>query len=129
MLAIAALLAGRFYGLTWLDPAMGIAGAILIGHWSIGLMRDAGAVLIDAVPDPTLAGRIRDRLEIGGDRVADLHLWRLGPGHTGVVVTLVSDQPREPDRYKRRLGGLPGLSHVTIEVQRCPHHDEPGLAA
>jgi cation diffusion facilitator family transporter len=128
VLAIAALLAGRYYGLNWMDPVMGIAGAILIAHWSIGLMRDAGAVLTDAVPDPNLAARIRERLEIGDDRVADLHLWRLGPGHTAVVITLVSDRPLEPDRYKRRLGGLPGLSHVTIEVQRCPHGDEPGLA-
>ena len=129
VLAICALLAGRFYGLNWMDPLMGIAGAILIAHWSIGLMRDAGAVLTDAVPDLNLATRIRERLEIGDDRIADLHLWRLGPGHTGVVVTLVSDRPLEPDRYKRRLGGLPGLSHVTIEVQRCPHSDEPGIAA
>jgi cation diffusion facilitator family transporter len=119
--AIAALLIGRFYGLVWLDPVMGIAGAILIGHWSIGLMRDSGAILIDAVPDAKLASRIRTRLEVDGDRVADLHLWRLGPGHAAVVVTLVSDRPREPDHYKRRLRGLSSLSHVTVEVQRCPH--------
>jgi cation diffusion facilitator family transporter len=127
VLAIAALIAGRFYGLIWLDPIMGIAGAILIGHWSIGLMRDAGAVLTDAVPDPHLAGRIRQNLEIGDDRVADLHLWRIGPGHTAVMVTVVSDEPREPDHYKQRLSGLPSLSHVTVEVQRCPHSH--GLAA
>ena len=123
VLAIAALLAGRLFGLAWLDPVIGIAGAVLIGHWSIGLLRDSGAVLVDAVPDSKLAGRIHERLEIGDDRIADLHLWRLGPGHTAVVITLVSDQPREPDHYKQRLRGLPGLSHVTVEVQRCPHGD------
>jgi cation diffusion facilitator family transporter len=129
VLAIAALLAGRLYGLVWLDPVMGLVGAILIGHWSIGLMRNAGAVLTDAVPDPHLAERIRERLEIGDDRLADLHLWRVGPGHSAVMVTIVSDQPQEPNHYKRRLRGLPSLSHVTVEVQRCPHGADHGLAA
>jgi cation diffusion facilitator family transporter len=129
VLAIAALLAGRYYGLNWLDPIMGIAGAILIGRWSINLMRASGAVLTDAVPDPRLARSIREKLEVGEDRVADLHLWRLGPGHTAVVVTVVSDEPQEPERYKERLHGLPSLSHVTVEVQRCPHGKDPGLAA
>src|SRR4051794_7634814 len=113
VLAIAALLAGRYYGLNWLDPVMGIAGALLIGRWSINLMRASGAVLTDAVPDPHLAGAVRERLEVGDDRVADLHLWRLGPGHTAVVVTIVSDAPQEPEHYKQRLHGLPSLSHVT----------------
>ena len=129
VLAIAALLAGRYYGLNWLDPVMGIVGALLIGRWSIKLMRNAGAVLTDAVPDQGLADSIRRRLEIGDDKVADLHLWRLGPGHTAVVVTIVSDQPQEPQHYKERLAGLPSLSHVTVEVQRCPHGRGPGLAA
>jgi cation diffusion facilitator family transporter len=129
VLAIAALLAGRYYGMNWLDPIMGVAGALLIGRWSINLMRASGAVLTDAVPDPQLARRVREKLEVGDDRVADLHLWRLGPGHTAVVVTIVSDTPQEPERYKERLHGLPSLSHVTVEVQVCPHHHETGLAA
>jgi cation diffusion facilitator family transporter len=131
VLAIAALLAGRYYGLNWLDPIMGIAGAILIGRWSINLMRASGAVLIDAVPNAQLAKSVREKLEVGDDRVADLHLWRLGPGHTAVVVTIVSDEPQEPEHYKERLHGLPSLSHVTVEVQRCPHAHgkETGLAA
>jgi cation diffusion facilitator family transporter len=129
VLAIVALLAGRYYGLNWLDPVMGVAGAILIGRWSINLMRDSGAVLTDAVPDPQLARRVREKLEVGDDRVADLHLWRLGPGHTAVVVTMVSDTPQEPEHYKQRLHGLPSLSHVTIEVQRCPHGKETGFVA
>jgi cation diffusion facilitator family transporter len=128
VLAIAALLAGRYFGLNWLDPVMGIAGAVLIGHWAIGLMRDAGAVLTDSVPDPHLADRIRERLEVGADRLADLHLWRLGPGHSAVVLTIVSDRPREPDHYKRLLRGVSSLSHVTVEVQRCPDGSH-GIAA
>jgi len=122
VLAIVALGCGLWLGWSWLDPVMGIAGALLIGRWSINLMRDAGAVLTDAVPDKNLATSIRERLEVGDDRVADLHLWRLGPGHTAVVATIVSDAPQEPQHYKERLVGLPSLSHVTVEVQRCPHH-------
>jgi cation diffusion facilitator family transporter len=131
VLAITALLSGRYLGLTWLDPLMGIAGAVLIGQWSVGLMRASGAVLTDAIPDPHVAESIRERLEVGDDRIADLHLWRVGPGHTAVVIAIVSDEPREPDHYKQRLRDLTGLSHVTVEVQRCPHGHgvEPDLAA
>lgn len=122
VLAIAALLGGRFYGWTWLDAAIGILGAIIILRWSYGLIVSAGKTLLDIVPDDDLAERIRDRLEITGDKLADLHLWRLGPGHAGVIASIVSDEPKEPDIYKRRLGGIRGLSHVTVEVHRCPHH-------
>lgn len=122
VLAIVALLAGRFYGLTWMDPAMGLVGAVVIISWSISLVRTAGAVLLDLVPSQHLAATIRDRLEAGGDRVADLHLWRLGPGHTGVIAAIVSDDPQPPEAYKQRLAAIGGLSHVTVEVQRCPDH-------
>jgi len=127
VLAVAALLIGRFYGAVWLDPIMGLAGALLIAHWSFGLIRETGAVLTDAVPDPELAGRIRNAIEVEDDRIADLHLWRLGPGHTALMVTVVSDRPQVPDHYKARLRGLPGLSHVTVEVQPC-HHAEAAAA-
>lgn len=119
VLAIAALLAGRFYGWVWMDPVMGIVGALVIAHWSIGLLRSSGAVLLDAVADPQLAILIRERLEVGTDRVADLHLWRLGPGHAAVIATVVADDAQPPDQYKVRLDGIHGLSHVTIEVQPC----------
>ena len=119
VLAIIALLAGRFYGWVWMDPAIGIVGALVIAHWSIGLMRASGAVLLDVVPDAQLASEIRRRLETGSDRLADLHLWRLGPGHIGVIASVVSDAPQAPDAYKARLAGLRGLSHVTVEVHAC----------
>jgi cation diffusion facilitator family transporter len=93
VLAIVALTMGRFYGWVWMDPAMGIVGALVIAHWSLGLLRSSGAVLLDAVPDARLAAQIRKRMEIGNDRLADLHLWRLGPGHFGVVAAIVSDAP------------------------------------
>ena len=83
-------------------------------------MRSAGAILLDACPDPGLARKIAARIEQKGDRISDLHLWRVGPGHLAAIVSLVSDDPRSPRQYKRRLAGLPGLSHVTVEVERCP---------
>jgi cation diffusion facilitator family transporter len=121
VLAIVALLAGAWRGWTWLDPAMGLVGAVIIAVWSAGLIRSAGAVLLDMVPSQELAGIIRERLETDGDRVVDLHLWRLGPGHVGLIVSVVSDRPAAPAVYKDRLAGTAGLSHVTIEVQACPH--------
>jgi Co/Zn/Cd efflux system component len=81
-------------------------------------------VLLDVSPDPALPDKIVARLEKEGDRISDLHLWRLGPGHIGAIVSLVSDHPESPTSYKQRLADLPGLSHLTVEVQRCPDvHD------
>ncbi|HKY86346.1 MAG TPA: CDF family Co(II)/Ni(II) efflux transporter DmeF [Pseudorhodoplanes sp.] len=122
VLAIVALLAGRFQGWLWLDPVIGIVGALVIARWSFGLLRSAGAVLLDMVPDGDLVARLRKSLEIDGDRVADLHVWRLGPGHIGVIASIVSDHPGPPAVYKARLAGFAELSHVSIEVQPC----EPG---
>lgn len=125
VLAIAALLAGRFLGWMWMDPVMGIVGALVIAHWSLGLLRSAGAVLLDTVPDARLAADLRRRLEQGSDKVADFHLWRLGPGHMGVVASVVSDAPQAPEAYKTRLAGVGGLSHVTVEVHACRHEGVP----
>jgi Co/Zn/Cd efflux system component len=82
-------------------------------------VRAAGAVLLDIRPSAELVRSIRECLEHGSDRVADLHLWRVGPGHNAVVATIVSHEPQTPNFYKGRLTSLPGLSHVTIEVERC----------
>jgi cation diffusion facilitator family transporter len=122
VLAIVALLAARFYGWVWMDPAVGIIGAIVIASWSIGLIRSAGMTLLDMVPDASLASRVRQALEKGSDRVSDLHIWRVGPGHSSLVVSLVSDQPQDPATYKARLNGLGGLSHITVEVHTCKQH-------
>ncbi len=103
VLAIVALVAGRAYGWVWMDPLMGVVGAVVIARWSIGLMRDTGSVLLDAVPDDGLPASIRTRLEENGDRVADLHLWRVGPGHMAAIVSIVSDNPGSPASYKARL--------------------------
>jgi Co/Zn/Cd efflux system component len=102
-----------------MDPVMGVVGALVIAHWSFGLLRSSGAVLLDTVVDPTLVAKIKQRLEIGTERVTDLHVWRVGPGHTAVIAAVVSDRPEAPDRYKERLADIDGLSHATIEVHAC----------
>jgi cation diffusion facilitator family transporter len=128
VLAIAALLAARSYGWMWMDPVVGIVGAFVIASWSLSLLRSAGMTLLDMVPDTALSERVKSRLEQKGDRVSDLHLWRVGPGHHALVVSVVSDAPKDPQTYKARLGGLTGLSHVTVEVHPCRKH-EPQLEA
>ncbi|PSJ57942.1 CDF family Co(II)/Ni(II) efflux transporter DmeF [Pseudaminobacter soli (ex Li et al. 2025)] len=116
VLAILGLLAGWLYGWIWMDAVVGIIGAFVIASWSWSLLRSSGAVLLDARADDALAADVRRLLERDGDRVADLHLWRLGPGHIGLIVSIVSALPEEPESYKARLAGLSRLSHVTVEV-------------
>jgi cation diffusion facilitator family transporter len=120
VLAIAALLIAMAAQWVWADPLVGIIGSLVIASWAYGLIRDSGAVLLDVSADKNLEAVIRDRLETKGDRVTDLHLWQVGPGHRAAVISVISDNPLPPATYKRRLGGLRGLSHVTIEVETCP---------
>ena len=118
VLAIAALLAGQVYGWLWLDPAIGILGAVVIARWSWELMKEAGAVLVDYIPaDEGLPSEIASALEFEGDRITDLHIWQLGPGHHGAIIALRSAAPLSPDSYRARLAHITELSHVTVEVQ------------
>lgn len=119
VLAIMGLIAGRAYGWIWMDPLMGIVGSLVIARWSWRLIRGTGVVLLDAVPEGDLSVAVRTALEQDGDRVSDLHLWRIGPGHMALIVSLVSDRPRDPGSYKAKLAGLPPLAHITIEVHPC----------
>jgi cation diffusion facilitator family transporter len=121
MLAIAALVIAMLSGWIWTDPAVGLIGSAVILSWAITLIRDAGGVLLDVSFDKRLERNIRARLEHGEDRVTDLHVWQLGPGHCAAVISLVSDAPLQPASYKERLHDLQGLSHVTVEVERCMH--------
>jgi cation diffusion facilitator family transporter len=119
ILAVVGLVTARAWGWLWMDAVMGIIGALVIANWSWRLVRAAGAVLLDIQSNAAVASQIRRNLEIGFDRVADLHLWRVGPGHNAVVATVVSHQPQPPQTYKERLSAIPNLSHVTIEVEPC----------
>ncbi|WP_064706604.1 CDF family Co(II)/Ni(II) efflux transporter DmeF [Rhizobium bangladeshense] len=120
VLAIAALTLGSLNGWLWLDPIMGIVGGLVIANWSWGLMKSSGGVLLDVVPEgETLPGEIREAIETEEDRITDLHVWQVGPGHHAAIVAVVTSQPREPAFYKGRLSALEELSHVTVEVTRA----------
>lgn len=122
LLAIFALLAAKFFATTWLDPVMGIVGAALVTRWSLGLLRETSRVLLDAQLPADSTERLRAAIEAnGGDRVADLHLWSIGPGIQAAAIVVVSDAPGSPDHYRRLIP--PGLKvvHATIEVQPCRH--------
>jgi cation diffusion facilitator family transporter len=125
VLAIAALLIAMSWQWVWIDPLVGIIGSVVIAAWAYGLLRDSGAVLLDVNADTSMEKTIRQRLEVDGDRITDLHLWQIGPGHRAAVVSIVADRPLSPAAYKERLAGVPRLSHVTIEVEQCPHPFEP----
>lgn len=121
VLAIGALVVAMSSGWVWADPAVGLIGSVVIASWAFGLIKSSGAVLLDVRADEKLERIIRARMEAGDDRVTDLHLWQVGPGHYAVLLSVVSDTPKQPAIYKRRLAGLKGLSHVTVEVETCPH--------
>jgi cation diffusion facilitator family transporter len=118
VLVIIGLLLARAFGWLWMDPLAGIIGACVIASWSYGLIRDTGAILLDAVPDSGLAQALRTTIESDGSTLADLHLWRLGPGHLGAIVSVCPKEGRTADYYRARLARYPALSHLTIEIQR-----------
>jgi cation diffusion facilitator family transporter len=121
MLAIVALTAGLWAGWTWLDPVMGLVGAVVIAVWAWGLMRDSARVLLDREMDSPLVGRVRAALESDGDaQVADLHVWRVGRDRYACIACVVADAPLAPDVYRARLTALPTIAHATIEVNECP---------
>jgi cation diffusion facilitator family transporter len=119
LLVIVGLLLGRFFGWIWMDPVAGMCGAIVIAAWSYGLVRDTGAILLDMNPDQGMAERMRAVIEVDGDELTDLHLWRLGPGHLGAILSVATAKLRGPDYYHQLLGRFSALSHVTVEVQRA----------
>ena len=118
VLVIAGLLLARTFGWLWMDPLAGLIGALVIASWSVALIRDTGAILLDRMPDPGMAEKVRATIESEGDRVTDLHLWRLGPGHLGAIVSIATSAKREPAHYRQKLAHFHDLSHVTVEVQR-----------
>ena len=118
LLVIAGLSLAWLFGWLWMDPLAGMIGAVVIVSWSWSLIRDTGAVLLDVAPDRRTIQSIRRTVETGGDRLTDLHVWRLGPGHLGVIMAVATDTPRDAAFYRARLAEVPALSHVTIEVQR-----------
>src|SRR6202163_4064951 len=117
VLVIVGLVLARAFGWLWMDPLAGFIGALVIANWSVGLLRDTGGILLDRTPDPRMAEKVRIAIESEGDRVTDLHLWRLGPGHLGAIVSVATTGAREAAHYRQRLAKFADLSHVTVEVQ------------
>jgi cation diffusion facilitator family transporter len=120
VLVIVGLLLARAFGWLWMDPLAGIIGAFVIASWSYGLIRDTGAILLDMNPDKGMANKLREAVETEGDTLADLHLWRLGPGHLGAIISVVTSKGRDADYYRARLARFKSLSHLTVEVARRP---------
>ncbi len=117
VLVIVGLILARTFGWLWMDPLAGIIGACVIASWSYGLIRDTGAILLDMNPDRRMASNIQQTIEADGDRIADLHLWRLGPGHLGAIVSVDTHEARGAAYYRAKLSRYPALSHLTIEVR------------
>jgi cation diffusion facilitator family transporter len=118
VLVIVGLLLARAFGWLWMDPLAGIVGSVVIASWSYGLIRDTGAILLDMNPDQHMAKNLRLAVESEGDQLVDLHLWRLGPGHVGAIISVITTQAREADYYRARLTHFRSLSHLTVEVLR-----------
>lgn len=117
LLAIVALLSAKYFGLVWMDPIMGIVGAVLVARWSYGLLGTTGSVLLDFQAPENLQNTIREAIERDGDsQVTDLHVWSIGPGIYSAQIALVAHNPAAPDEYKDRITKSAGLVHINVEV-------------
>ena len=116
VLVIVGLLLARTFGWLWMDPLAGMIGACVIASWSYGLIRDTLSVLLDMNPDTHITDHLRETIEDCGDELTDLHLWRLGPGHLGAIVSVSTHEVRGPDYYREKLARFRSLSHLTIEI-------------
>ena len=126
LLAIVALTAGLWGGWAWLDPVIGIVGAMVIAWWSRGLLADSARVLLDREMDAPVVRQLRDAIQSDGDtEICDLHVWRVGRTSYAAVVTVVAREPRTPEVYRARVAGIPSLAHVSVEVNRCGHQQCP----
>jgi len=121
LLAIVALLAGKYMGAGWLDPAMGIVGAVLVARWSFSLIRDTARVLLDHQAEDHHLAVLRESIEGNStDRITDLHVWSIGHGIFAAEIAIVSDESRTPDYYKAQIPPQLDIVHVTVEIIRCP---------
>ncbi|MDR3411400.1 MAG: CDF family Co(II)/Ni(II) efflux transporter DmeF, partial [Formivibrio sp.] len=118
VLVIVGLTLAKLFGWLWMDPLAGIVGALVIASWAFGLIRDTGAILLDMTPDAGMEAKIRQTIEGEGDELSDLHLWRLGPGHLGAIISIATLSPHGPDYYRAKLSRFKALSHLTVEVRQ-----------
>ncbi|MFN2366908.1 MAG: CDF family Co(II)/Ni(II) efflux transporter DmeF, partial [Desulfurivibrionaceae bacterium] len=120
VLAIAALIFGKYFGWGWLDPLIGIVGAAVISRWAYGLLMETGAILLDGSIGSGELAAIKEKIEGALDnRVADLHVWKVGPAHYAAIISIVTHYPQETGYYKELLRDFSKLSHLTVEIQAC----------
>jgi len=125
LLAIFALLVAKWYGAVWMDPAMGVVGAVLVGRWSLGLIRTTTLVLLDREAPAEIRDSVIRCVEEDGDaRVVDLHVWAIAPGKFAAIVSLVARQPHSPTAYKALISASSRLAHVTVEVNQRAYLDD-----
>lgn len=118
--AIVALLTAKYIGLIWMDPLMGVVGAILVTRWSVGLLRDTSGILLDKQASTKLQDQIRNVIEsFDGDKVVDLHIWAIGHNLYNAIISVVTNAPKQPDHYKKMMPDNIGLVHTTIEIHKC----------
>ncbi len=118
VLVIIGLVLARTFAWNWMDPLVGIIGALVIANWAFGLLRHTGGILLDMNLDQHMLEKVRRTIETDGDQLMDLHLWRLGPGHMGAIVSVITKKAHDATYYHNRLSQFSWLSHVTIEVQQ-----------
>ncbi len=124
VLAIVALVSGKYLGWNWLDPIMGIVGALIITRWSYGLLKQTSPILLDASIEKDYQHAISETIESDSDnRISDIHVWKIGANHYAAIVALVTHHPKSTGHYKMLLSKFHKLSHITIEVNECK--DEP----
>ena len=126
LLAIAALLFGKYLGWNWLDPLMGIVGALVISRWAYGLVRETGTILLDGSIGGKELAAIKEKIEGTLDnRIADMHVWKVGPAHYAAILSIVTHYPQKIEYYKELLRDFTNLAHLTVEVHPC--ESEPCL--
>jgi cation diffusion facilitator family transporter len=117
LLAILGLYLAKTFGWLWMDPLAGLVGALVIANWSYGLIRDTGAILVDLDVSEVMTNKVRTAIEATGDKLADLHVWRLGPGHFATIISVATNESaRGPAFYHAVLNRITGLSHISVEV-------------
>ncbi len=117
LLAIMALLSAKYFGWIWMDPIMGVVGAILVARWSYGLLRSTSSILLDCQAPEALQNTIREAIENDGDsQVTDLHVWTIGPGIYSAQITLTAKEPASPSEYKARIPKSVGVVHIVVET-------------
>ena len=120
LLAIIALVSGKYFGWDWLDPMMGIVGAMIITRWSYGLIKQTGPILLDGSIEQAYQAAVKEAIEKDSDnQVSDIHIWKVGANHYAAIISLVTHFPKSSEYYRELLKHFHKLSHITIEVNAC----------